>query len=195
MKPKLFLDFDNVIVNSDKVIFNMYDKYYGHLDNQFHTTSRSNNWDYSADLPKVHENNKNPQSIIISFYKSDEFFNKLTITKEDKEFLKALNDKFQIFICSNGTQENISKKLEWCNGNIPFIENVIGLQLDPFKFGKETINMSNGILVDDKKKNLATSNASVKIHYHRGSSRTLKTLVDRIQKETGIKVLNKKGDS
>ena len=173
----------------------MYDKYYGHLDNQFHTTNRSNNWDYSADLPKVHENNKNPQSIIISFYKSDEFFNRLKISDEDKYFLRKLTQSFKVCICSNGTQENISKKLKWFSDNIPFIENIIGLQLDPFKFGKEMVDMSNGILVDDRKKNLATSNASVKIHYHRGSARTLKPLLEQIQKETGIKVLNKKGDS
>lgn len=191
MRIKLFLDFDNVIINSDKIIYNMYRKFYGHLTNDCRGVyTRSLSWDYSSDFPLLFE--KNPKAgadIIKSFYDMDEFFNRAKISKEDIEILQRLNDSFDIYICTSGTQKNISKKLKWINNNIPFLNNVIGLQLDPFVHGKEIINMSNSIFVDDKKTNLISSNASEKILYHRGGTKTLNGLVDIIQEECNIKIL------
>lgn len=178
MKPKLFLDFDNVVVNSDNVIFKMYKKYYGHLDQQAQVLYRSNAWDYSSQLKSIYEENtfERAQSIIQSFYGSDEFFERLELTVSDVEYLKMINDSFEVYICTMGTQKNISKKLKWCDENLPFFENVIGMVMDPFVSGKELINMSNAIFVDDKLSNLTTSNASEKIQYHRGSGESMRKL-------------------
>lgn len=194
MKIKLFLDFDNVVINSDKIIYDMYRKYYGHLDKEVQRMFfRSNSWDYSTELPIIFEDNDRDSAsdIIETFYKSDDFFERIEISEEDKGYLAKLNEEFDLYICTIGTQGNISKKTKWCKTNLPFINQIIGLQLDPFEHTKELIDMSGGIIVDDKKTNLLTSSASIKIKYHRGSSDTLLDLVTALEEEAGIKILKK----
>lgn len=63
--------------------------------------------------------------------------------------------------------------------------------MDPFVSGKELINMSNAIFVDDKLSNLTTSNASEKIQYHRGSGESMRKLVEELEYKTGIKIIKK----
>lgn len=191
MKIKLFLDFDNVVINSDKIIYDMYQKFYGHLaDDCRGAYCRSLSWDYSSDFPLLFE--KDPEAgarIIRTFYDMDEFFDRIEITEEDIEALKLLNKSFDVFICTIGTQKNVSKKLKWLKDNIPFFTNIIGLRLNPFLHGKESVNMANSIFIDDKKTNLISSNASEKILYHRGSTDTLYGLIEKIQEECGIKII------
>jgi 5'(3')-deoxyribonucleotidase len=191
MKIKLFLDFDNVIVNSDKIIYEMYKKFYGHLMEDYRGAyCRSLSWDYSKDFPLLFD--KNPEAgaeIIKTFYDMDEFFERITITDEDIEALKELNNHLDTYICTLGTQKNISKKLKWIDDNIPFMKNTIGLQLNPFEHGKESVNMTSSIFVDDKKTNLISSNASEKLLYHRGSTNNLYGLIEKIQEECDIKVV------
>jgi 5'(3')-deoxyribonucleotidase len=80
-----------------------------------------------------------------------------------KEVLKELNNKYNIIICSIGTNMNLSRKAKWINQYLPFIKNCILINNGNSLMDKSIVNMKDGILIDDVGSNLISSNAKYKI--------------------------------
>lgn len=95
------------------------------------------------------------------YFTQPRFFEKLEFMDNAKEVLDRLKDKFEIVIVSMGVQPNLFGKEIWIKDNIPFAK-FIGIDMKKYK-DKSSIDMSGGILIDDERRYLDSSNADMKI--------------------------------
>lgn len=163
---KLFVDFDNTIINATKSFCTVYNFYYQNSPNYKPADwTKCNKWDLSdvCDLSKPCSKKFNNAEEIFShprFFVSAEFFD------NTYEVLEELSEKYQIIICTIGTPTNISYKTIWIETMLPFITDVIYIQNQGCKMNKSIVNMgSNSIFIDDVSSNLFSSNANLKICY------------------------------
>lgn len=78
-----------------------------------------------------------------------------------KEVLNRLKNKYEIMIVSMGVQPNLFGKEIWIKDNLLFAK-FIGIDMKKYK-DKSSIDMSDGILIDDEQRYLDNSNANIKI--------------------------------
>lgn len=152
---KLYVDFDNTIVNTNKAICSLYDedfKWYKKYEKVDWTSI--NTWNF--------EELKCASTEYINYYfNQPRFFNRLEFMDNAFEALLALYEKYDITIVSMGYSPNLKGKEKWCKKHIPFLKREF-INLKKFS-DKSHIDMSDGILIDDASKNLKTSNANVRI--------------------------------
>lgn len=155
-KQKLFVDFDSTLVNSIEKIVELYNtdfKYYKNYK-PIHWTE-INTYDFK-ELTLINK------SIALNYFDDQRFFDNLSPMDNAKEILDILKDKYDIIICSIGRPMNQHYKRKWVHGNLPYAEFIgVDLRFD----NKKSVDMSNGIIIDDLAANLTTSNADVKICY------------------------------
>ena len=154
---KLFIDFDNTIINTNKAFCEVYNLLY-HFHPEFKKADYTKiiNYNFSCQCPLVN----NPLELFEEelFFDVCEFINDNTY-----EVLKELNQKYKIIIVSIGTPENISHKAIWLKENLPFVEDYILIKNSNCTMDKSIVNMEGGIIIDDMPSNLQTSNAETKI--------------------------------
>lgn len=156
-KPKLFLDFDNTIVNSDKVYCSLYNWLY------------STNKDFRyADWTKVRERSYADQcplavNDVKEMFEMAEFFMNLEFFPQAKETIEKLNEDYEIIIVSIGTPKNLSLKSLWLEENLPFVNKYILLNNGENLIDKSIVDMEGAIFIDDVASNLTSSNADVKL--------------------------------
>lgn len=153
-KQKLFLDFDLVIANSIKKIVELY-------DTDFHLYK---------DYKKVHWTDINTygfeeltlinKDIVLDYFDDHRFFQNLEYMDNAKEVIYKLKDRYEIVVCSMGRKMNLLYKKEWIDKNLPFTK-FIGIDLN--KNSKQSVDMSNGIHIDDNVEMLNSSTAATKI--------------------------------
>lgn len=155
-KRKLYLDFDNTIVNATKKIVELYDKDFWKYKN-YTPTHWTNINTYSFDeLALINKD------IVLDYFDDHRFFINLEYMENAKEILDELKDEYEINICSIGRRMNIYNKKYWVEKNIPYA-NFIGVDL--IKGGKGSIDMSSGIALDDNIDMLHSTNADIKVIY------------------------------
>lgn len=105
---------------------------------------------------------------ILECFASPDFFTELEFYDGVVDTLKYHEYSFTWNICTIGTEGNLIYKKLWCNENIPipFVWNGI----EKIGMGKETTDMSQGIIIDDHVDNLRSSNAKYKILFKGGFS-------------------------
>ena len=142
---KVFCDFDNTIVRSNKQIIKMINRKYGT------NKTEDNLMDYffKSICDRV------TKKEIEEMFESEEFFSEVEFHSNSLEILKMVDD---LVICSAGTQKNLSKKRDFVKEH--FCCEFIGVN-----HGVEKLNldMSNSIYIDDLSEVLTESNASKKI--------------------------------
>jgi 5'(3')-deoxyribonucleotidase len=153
---KMFLDFDDTIVNSRKKYCEVYSKLY--CDHEGYSPPDWRNvkhWDLSKACPLVD----------MDLFSHDLFFYDLEFVDGAYEHIKALarDLRFTVIICSIGTYGNVAKKAMWIKNHLPFVNYSIFINNGHNHMDKSIIDMKGGILVDDVSSNLYSSNASVKI--------------------------------
>lgn len=169
-KRKLFLDFDNTIVNTTEAIVYLYNndfKYYKDFQQvDWHTV---NTYDFK-------ECKLASREYINTYFNQPRFFKYLDFMPPRKigfgftlsnvqSYLNVLKELFDITIVSLGCNPNLKGKIKWLENNYLDKEhgfNFIGVDMKKYK-DKSHIDMSGGILVDDNASMLETSNASTKI--------------------------------
>lgn len=150
-KIDLFIDFDGVIVNSTKRMVEMLNEKYG----------CNKNW---RDIKQYDAKDLFPNCTledILEVFASKEFFDELEIMDGFHEVIEKHIDDFNIHIATIGTKENLIYKKAFCEFNFKFPFNFIGIEKNGT--GKEKIDMSNGIIIDDHVENLISSNAKQKL--------------------------------
>lgn len=168
-KPKLYIDFDNTMVNSCKRIVDMYNEDFMTYDgfrpiNYMNVTS----WEFK-------ECNLATRDQINWYFNTPRFFEKIECMEYLVPVLSELSYKFDFVIVSHGNKPNLRLKELWLDRNFnTFIggfedgkinhANVKFIGVDWEKYSdKSHIDMSDGIFIDDSTTNLRTSNAKHKI--------------------------------
>jgi 5'(3')-deoxyribonucleotidase len=158
-RRKLFLDFDNTIVNSTQKFCSVYNQIYSirkdFVPAKWYEVEKYNFSDQCPLISNVNDIFGNP----LFFYNLD-FINDNTY-----EVLQQLNENYHIIIASIGVPKNLSLKAIWLENNLPFITNYILLNNGNCKMQKEIIDMRDSILIDDVTSNLISSNAECKIRF------------------------------
>nr|WP_207723913.1 hypothetical protein [Mediterraneibacter hominis] len=155
VKPKLFLDFDGVIVDTITAIVDLYNedflKYSGFKKV---LPSEINSWSF--------EECKCASSEIFDFYfNTPRFFNHLKFMENAESLLWLLMYDFDVYVVSHGHTPNLNLKSEWIYNHISKDIKFIGVDLDKHK-DKSCVDMTDGIFIDDCANNLKTSNATYK---------------------------------
>jgi len=154
---EIFVDFDETIVNSLMGICNIYNNRYN-LDANWRNSKL---WSLKDVCPLFKDGE------VVDLFSSDPFFKGLTLKEGSFEVLTELSKDYIITIVSIGTMENCSKKLEFINANFPFVSKsiLIPVEKDKLVMDKSSVDMSNGIFIDDVEDNLFSSNAAMQILY------------------------------
>lgn len=151
----IYLDFDNVIVDSIKAIVELYNE-----DYQYYKKFQKVNWweVYSWDFQEC-KCAKGGE--LIRYFNQPRFFQRVEIMPWAERVINDLSEFYKIKIVSLGYNPNLYGKSKWLNKKFPGIE-FIGINMNKYD-DKSCIDMCDGILIDDSVKNLEQSNASLKI--------------------------------
>ena len=154
---EIFVDFDETIANSLKEVCNIYNEKY----NEDAIWQRTKVWSLKDECPILKKDE------LTDMFSLDKFFDNLTLKYGAYEVLSELSKDYTITIVSIGTMENCSKKSVFINANLPFVSNsiLIPFEKDRLVMDKSSVDMSNGIFIDDVEDNLFSSNAKLKVLY------------------------------
>ena len=146
---KLYVDFDDVLVNSNKAIRTAWSK---DFDQPF-PEQELTKWDFG--LPVGDRKN-----YVKEVFEQDNFWDNLELYEDAIKYLSLLKNtnKFEIILCTVGTTLNIEKKMKFLkenNLNNIFNYYIYVEQIWSNQQPKKTF-ISDGILIDDNKNNLTT---------------------------------------
>lgn len=152
----LYVDYDCVIVNTIKRIVDLYNDDHGYTKDFIPV-----DWT-TVDTWKFEELYLEPYAIIDRYFSQPRFFRDLEWMDNAEEVLQRLSEKYEIKVVSIGTRENLVGKQLWLLKNMPYARFI------PVLFGegetnKSEVDMSDGILFDDRIANLINSNAKIKV--------------------------------
>ncbi len=154
-KPKLFLDFDNCMVNSIKAIVDLYNEDYRFYEDYHHIDWWDiNTWNFS-------ECNCADTGYIKQYFNQQRFFDRLEFMPWAKEVITILEKIYDITIVSHGYSPNLTLKQFWIKSYFPSIK-FWGVNLEQYS-DKSCVDMSGATFFDDSIKNLLNSNAKQKI--------------------------------
>lgn len=149
---KLFIDFDNTIANSSEVIVDMLNEHFGKSEN----FEKLRKYDFSDLFPEC------SYWDIEKFFNSDEMFERLKIFPNMIETVDAFKDFFdEISIVTIGTKYNLENKKRFLKENNLELT-FYGIENNG-RSDKSSVDMHNGVFIDDHIGCLHSSNAKIKI--------------------------------
>lgn len=149
----LYVDFDNTIVNSSEVIVKMLNEQFG--ENKDYRKLRK--YDFKDLFPNC------SYWDIEKYFESDKMFEQLELYPESYNTLNSFKDKFEnITIVTIGTEDNIEKKRKFIKDKFSFNIDLIGIE-NHGRSNKSSVDMRDGVFIDDHVDCLHSSNAKVKI--------------------------------
>lgn len=149
---KLFIDFDNTIANSSEVIVDMLNEHFDKNEN----FEKLRKYDFSDLFPEC------SYWDIEKFFNSDEMFERLKIFPNMIETVDAFKDFFdEISIVTIGTKNNLENKKRFLKENNLELT-FYGIENNG-RSDKSSVDMHNGVFIDDHIGCLHSSNAKIKI--------------------------------
>ena len=149
----LYIDFDNTIVNSSEVIVKMLNEKFGENKDW----KKLRRYDFKDLFPSC------SYWEIEKSFESDKMFEEVELLPEVYETLNSFKDKFdKVSVVTIGTDINLEKKRIFVKNRFPFDIELIGIKNDG-RSNKGSVDMRNGVFIDDHIDCLHSSNAKVKI--------------------------------
>lgn len=149
---KLFIDFDNTIANSSEVIVDMLNEHFDKNEN----FEKLRKYDFGDLFPEC------SYWDIEKFFNSDEMFERLKIFPNMIETVDAFKDFFdEISIVTIGTKDNLENKKRFLKENNLELT-FYGIENNG-RSDKSSVDMHNGVFIDDHIGCLHSSNAKIKI--------------------------------
>lgn len=149
---KLFIDFDNTIANSSEVIVDMLNEHFDKNEN----FEKLRKYDFSDLFSEC------SYWDIEKFFNSDEMFERLKIFPNMIETVDAFKDFFdEISIVTIGTKDNLENKKRFLKENNLELT-FYGIENNG-RSDKSSVDMHNGVFIDDHIGCLHSSNAKIKI--------------------------------
>ena len=157
IKTKLFLDFDNTIVDTTSAIVSCYNEDYRYYK-KFIPINPCDVETYDFE-----ELTLASKHYVDHLFNRPRFFERLQFMDNAEEALNILKDRYEIHIVSMAFRPNSIGKQLWISQHLPFIqkENIHIVNLKKY-MDKSCVDMSNGIHIDDSTTMLKSSNAKIK---------------------------------
>ena len=161
-KIKLFLDADDTVLQSSETIISILNNKYN--INPPKSLNDLKDWGFRSIYKNLTRHD------VGALFESDEFFDKVQISKTFANFYALNKDKFDVTIVTTGTRENLDKKktyFEKAFGSemryvgLPFLKDEFGEYV--WNYDKSSVDMQYGIQIDDRIDALRDTNASLKI--------------------------------
>lgn len=157
-RPHIVVDYDSTLVNSQKAICDVYNKYYKKEDEAAAVWQNVIRWNMSCECPNVE---------VLDVFADPRFFDAAEYFEHAKEVMNSWHESgFDITICTAGTPENIALKVPVLHEAFPYANLVPISMMGSNGVGKGIVNMEGAIFIDDHMRNLEGSNAAYKILYH-----------------------------
>lgn len=165
MRRKLFIDLDGVVYDTVATVVDLYN--YDHIhykDFKVVKPSDIKTWDFD-------ELDLEPRDYIDKYFNQPRFFSgeHLKLMDGAKWIIGKLYDKYdyKIIFCSSGSYPNLQLKKIWIDNFFYPYADFIPVEMPTYE-DKSHVDMSSDdglktIFIDDVSKNLATSNADIKI--------------------------------
>lgn len=163
MKKKIFVDFDDTLVDSTSVIVDIYNKVYGETAD----VRLLKSFDLLDQCPRFGESHGGDyQAEMADFYSCDEFWNNLKPKPNAIDVMNKLKaDGFEIVMVSYGDAANLVKKVVYAKQMFPMLDGYIFLSQHQKPFTKRDVNMDGAFFIDDYSHYLNESNAATKIMF------------------------------
>lgn len=164
-RPKLFLDFDNTIVDTIAAVVSLYNEDYASHEDFVQVDPKDvTSWEFiECNLATYEE--------IDRYFGDERFFQRVKLYPSTGQVLRSLSHRYDITIVSHGYVNNLKLKEEWVKDKLfkEIFDNscnaeFIGVDWETHN-DKSHVDMSNSIFVDDSIRNLETSSAKYKILY------------------------------
>ena len=157
-KQKIFLDFDNTIVNATETFVKTYNHDYEDYDEFVPGDPlKVNDYDFADECSLLQEGDKTRIFESVAFFYLLDF-----IEPNTKDILQKISEKYDVYITTIGTIKNLCRKAQWLDLELPFIKNYILLRNENYEMNKSIVNMHDSIIIDDVSSNLFSSNAKDK---------------------------------
>ena len=164
-RPKLFLDFDNTIVDTIAAVVSIYNEDYASHEGFIQVDPKDvTSWELTECNLATYEE-------IDKYFGDKRFFQRVKLYPSAGQVLRSLSHRYDITIVSHGYASNLKLKEEWVKDKLfkEIFDNscnaeFIGVNWETHN-DKSHVDMSNSIFVDDSIRNLETSSAKYKILY------------------------------
>ncbi|MGF0147576.1 5' nucleotidase, NT5C type [Lachnospiraceae bacterium SGI.054] len=164
-RPKLFLDFDNTIVDTIAAVVSLYNEDYASHEGFIQVDPKDvTSWEFTECNLATYEE-------IDKYFGDKRFFQRVKLYPSAGQVLRSLSHRYDITIVSHGYASNLKLKEEWVKDKLfkEIFDNscnaeFIGVNWETHN-DKSHVDMSNSIFVDDSIRNLETSSAKYKILY------------------------------
>lgn len=164
-RPKLFLDFDNTIVDTIAAVVSLYNEDYVSHEGFVQVDPKDvTSWEFTECNLATYEE-------IDKYFGDKRFFQRVKLYPSAGQVLRSLSHRYDITIVSHGYASNLKLKEEWVKDKLfkEIFDNscnaeFIGVDWETHN-DKSHVDMSNSIFVDDSIRNLETSSAKYKILY------------------------------
>ena len=164
-RPKLFLDFDNTIVDTIAAVASIYNEDYASHEGFIQIDPKDvTSWEFTECNLATYEE-------IDKYFGDKRFFQRVKLYPSAGQVLRSLSHRYDITIVSHGYASNLKLKEEWVKDKLfkEIFDNscnaeFIGVNWETHN-DKSHVDMSNSIFVDDSIRNLETSSAKYKILY------------------------------
>lgn len=164
-RPKLFLDFDNTIVDTIAAVVSLYNEDYVNHDGFVAINPKDvTSWEFTECNLATYEE-------IDMYFGDKRFFQRVKLYPSAGQVLRSLSHRYDITIVSHVYASNLKLKEEWIKDKLfkEIFDNscnaeFIGVNWETHN-DKSHVDMSNSIFVDDSIRNLETSSAKYKILY------------------------------
>lgn len=150
---KLYLDFDNTIVNTGETVVNILNKRYG-TSQKWENIKR---YDFKDLFPNLNKEE------LCKIFESGRLYHNVSFLTGVREIIYFVRASFEIEIVTVGSPKNKVLKDRWLALNFPAKYTLTVLDNQESNFNKSDIDMSDGIFIDDSSECLRSSNAKVKI--------------------------------
>lgn len=164
-RPKLFLDFDNTIVDTIAAVVSLYNEDYASHEDFVQVDPKDvTSWEFTECNLATYEE-------IDRYFGDERFFQRVKLYPSTGQVLRSLSHRYDITIVSHVYANNLKLKEEWVKDKLfkEIFDNscnaeFIGVDWETHN-DKSHVDMSNSIFVDDSIRNLETSSAKYKILY------------------------------
>lgn len=163
MKKKIYIGFDDTLVDSTKLILEIYNQRYKE-DVSPSDVQAFELMTHCSRLGEYHDGDYNRE--IEEYYSSDHFWNNIKPKGKVTEVLNQLKeDGFELILVSNGGALNLEKKLVYTQEVFPMFDRYLFLCQNSQPYTKRDIDMSDCVFIDDTVRYLSESKAAVKIMF------------------------------